>query len=178
MQNWLIVDEKYLDDLRENVEPRIPLSDYGPDKYKPFFGVLFERDELLYVTQISHPQPRHKTLKNSLDFKKIFVPDKDPSKPDRLMAVVNLNYMFPIHKSLVHDLEYKNIEKYRTFSSIQEKSKYIDLLRTELNIINTLKLEDAAQKIYSLKRTSPKNMVAKRCFDFLKLEEYALKYVD
>ena len=178
MQNWLIVDEKYLDALRRNVESRIPLSEYGPDKYKPFFGILFEQGELLYVTQISHPQSRHKTLKNSLDFKKIFVPDKDSSKADRLIAVVNLNYMFPIHKSLVNDLEYKDIEKYRTFLSLQEKSKYIDLLRTELNIINSLKLEDAAKKIYYLKQTNPENRVAQRCFDFLKLEEYALKYVE
>ena len=178
MQKWLVVDEKYLDYLRENADSRIPLSDYGADKYKPFFGVLFEQDDLLYVTQISHAQPRHAKLKNSLDFKKIFIPNKDAKKPDRFVAVVNLNYMFPIHKSLVHNLEFKDIEKYRTFSSLDEKSKYIDLLSEELKAINSLGLEKAAQQLYSLKKTIPEHNVAKRCLDFLELEKHAIKYVE
>ena len=33
--NWLVIDEKYLDYLRKT-ERRIPFSDYGKDKYKPF----------------------------------------------------------------------------------------------------------------------------------------------
>ncbi len=61
MQNWVIIDEKYLDFLRA-AEPRIPFSDYGTDKYKPFFGVLFEIGDLVYVTQISHAQPRHMNI--------------------------------------------------------------------------------------------------------------------
>ena len=56
--NWLVIDEKYLDYLRET-ENRIPFSDYGKDKYKPFFGILFETEDFYYVTQISHPQRRH-----------------------------------------------------------------------------------------------------------------------
>ena len=52
MQNWVIVDEKYLDYLR-GFEPRIPHSNYGEAKLKPFFGALFEVDEL--VSQTSHP---------------------------------------------------------------------------------------------------------------------------
>ena len=42
---WINVDENYLDYLR-NVEPRIPRTDYGSDRYKPFFGVLFEAGDL------------------------------------------------------------------------------------------------------------------------------------
>ena len=44
---WIHVNENYLDYLR-NVEKRIPKTDYGTDKYKPFFGVLFEKDGLYY----------------------------------------------------------------------------------------------------------------------------------
>ena len=36
---WINVDENYLDYLR-SFEKRIPKTDYGSDKYKPFFGVL------------------------------------------------------------------------------------------------------------------------------------------
>ncbi len=41
MQNWVVVDEKYLNYLRD-IEPKIPYSDYGENKFKPFLGELFE----------------------------------------------------------------------------------------------------------------------------------------
>ena len=66
---WINVDEEYLDYLR-SFEKRIPKTDYGSNKYKPFFGILFETDNLYYVTQVSHPQKRHKKLKQQKDFYK------------------------------------------------------------------------------------------------------------
>lgn len=47
---WLVIDEKYLDYLRQE-DSRIPKSNYGKDKYKPFFGTLFETEEFYYVTR-------------------------------------------------------------------------------------------------------------------------------
>lgn len=176
MQNWVIVDEKYLDYLRA-VEPRIPNSNYGTDKYKPFFGVLFEKGDLAYITQISHPKPRHSKMRNSLDFVKIFIPDTNPSLPDRFVAVINLNYMFPIHKSLIKYLRYKDIDQHRSFNNAIEKSRYIDLLSKELAQINTLNLEARAKKVYQIKKDFPANVVSSRCFDFQQLELLAIKYI-
>lgn len=42
MQNWLVIDESYLDYLRK-YEHRIPKSNYSTSKLKPFFGKLFEK---------------------------------------------------------------------------------------------------------------------------------------
>ncbi len=176
MQNWVVIDEKYLDFLRKT-EKRIPFSDYGTDKYKPFFGVLFEIGDLAYVTQISHAQPRHMKLRNAPDFIKIFIPDRNPMNPDRLVAVVNLNYMFPIHKSLIENLEYKDIEKHRTFKSPQEKSQYIDLLTKELAQINKLGVDTKAKKLYEKKKRFPSDAVSQRCIDFCALEPLAEAYV-
>ena len=61
------VNEKYLDYLRA-FEGRIPRTDYGPDRYKPFFGILFEDEKFYYITQVSHAQDRHKRMKNQPDF--------------------------------------------------------------------------------------------------------------
>lgn len=91
---WINVNESYLDYLR-NSESRIPRTDYGDDRYKPFFGILFEKNNLYYITQISHAQSRHKNMKQQKDFYKIY----DPAISNRLIAVINLNYMFPIPKS-------------------------------------------------------------------------------
>lgn len=175
MQNWVIIDEKYLDYLRK-AETRIPFSDYGTNKYKPFFGVLFEIGDLAYVTQISHAQPRHNHLRNAPDFIKVFIPDRNPTNPDRLVAVINLNYMFPIHKSLIENLEYKDIEKHRTFQSPQEKSQYIDLLTKELAQINKLNIETKAKKLYEKKKRYPNDSAAQRCIDFCSLEPLAEAY--
>ena len=64
---WINVNEKYLDFLRK-FEPRIPMTNYGSDKYKPFFGILFETDDYYYITQISHAQKRHLRMRKQPDF--------------------------------------------------------------------------------------------------------------
>lgn len=107
---WINVDENFLDYLR-SVESRIPKTEYGNDSYKPFFGILFQKGDLYYVTQISHAQDRHKKLKQQKDFYKIF----DPKNTKRLIAVVNLNYMFPIHKSLTSPFEKKKDSYIQSF---------------------------------------------------------------
>lgn len=168
---WINVDENYLDYLR-SIENRIPRTDYGSNKYKPFFGVLFETDNLYYVTQVSHPQKRHKNMKQQKDFYKLF----DPDNTTRLIAVVNLNYMFPIPKECTHDFEKKKIDTYRTFKSEDAKSKYIDLLDTELKVINTLNLSEKALYIYNLKYNKPEDNLSKRCIDFKYMEILAKSY--
>ena len=168
---WINVNEKYLDYLRE-YENRIPRTDYG-GRYKPFFGVLFERDNLLYITQVSHPQERHKKLKQQRDFYKIY----DPKDESRLIAVINLNYMFPIPKSEVYPFNKADIDSYRTFKDEMEKNKYIRLLDLELKQINTLNLSGNAVKVYENKYTYPNSMLAKRCLDFKMLETYAKQYL-
>lgn len=176
MLKWITVDEKYLDYLRSSADKRIPRTDYGADKFKPFFGVLFETGNLYYVTQISHAQPRHAKMKNALDFYKVYIPDNNSQSPDKLVAVVNLNYMFPIPKTLTSDLKYADIGKHRTFISQTEKSQYISLLRNEMAAINKMNLETKAKKVYDLKYSQPEHPVSKRCLDFKMLENYAQTY--
>lgn len=91
VQKWKIINKDYLDYLRENYESRIPRTDYGNDKLKPFFGELMRVGDLAYVTQVSSAKPRHNKIKANIDFQKII-------HNDVLIAVVNLNYMFPYDK--------------------------------------------------------------------------------
>ena len=168
---WINVNENYLDYLRK-VESRIPRTDYGTNKYKPFFGVLFEVGDLYYVTQVAHAQQRHYNLKQQKDFFKIF----DPKNPNRLIAVVNLNYMFPIPKVQTTFFEKKEIHTYRTFKNEIEKSKYIDLLDIELFVINSMDIGTKAKELYNLKYDKPEHIVSKRCIDFKKMEQLAIQY--
>ena len=168
---WINVDEKYLDYLRET-EERIPYTDYGSDKYKPFFGILFETDDLYYVTQVSHAQDRHYRMKQQKDFFKIY----DPKNPRRLIAGINLKYMFPSPKQYVYPFKRKNIHTYRSFKSEDAKSKYIDLLDTEMKVINTMDMENKARVVYNTKCNNPEDNLSKRCIDFKDMERLAKLY--
>lgn len=168
---WKLLDEKYLDYLRNNFEKRIPITQYGADKFKPFFGSLFEVEDMFYVSQVSHPQARHLSLKQNIDFIKIYNP-----KDMKLVSVVNLNYMFPINKDLVTNLDYKDIDNCRTFKNQNERSDYINLLKIELSQLNSNSIQKKAQKIYSQKYSFPDSDLAKRCFDFRLLEAACRKY--
>ena len=148
------------------------MSEYGADKFKPFFGTLFEANGFHYVTQVSHPKPRHISMKQQKDFFKVF----DPADPKRLLAIVNLNYMFPVPSSILEPLRKDDIEHHRSFKSESEKSKYIDLLNRELTSINKLNLTSAAIFCYNNKYALPDSKIAKRCLDFKALEEYAQQY--
>lgn len=170
---WINVNEKYLDYLRQ-VDNRIPYTNYGQGKYKPFFGVLFETDDFCYVTQISHPQPQHQKLKQTRDFYKIYDTVKDAS---RLIGVIHLNYMFPIPRSEFEVFQMSKIREYRSFKSETEKSKYIDLLRREIREINKLPLEKNAKLIYENKYKYPNDWISKRALDFKNLEVYARKWI-
>lgn len=111
-------------------------------------------------------------MKQQKDFFKLY----DPDNPTRLIAVVNLNYMFPIPKEYTHDFEKKKIDTYRTFKSEQAKSKYIDLLDTEIKVINSLNLGEKALYIYKLKYDKPQDSLSKRCIDFKDMERLARLY--
>ena len=174
MQKWVTIKEEYLDYLRET-DSRVPYSNYGKNKYKPFFGTLFEKDGLVYVAPISHAQQKHHTMKNSLDFVKIYIPDSTIAS-DRLVAVVNLRYMFPVPKEEIEELEYRNITNYREFDSETEKSKYIDLLKKELAAINNIDFEKKSKRLYSLKTNYPQSTIAKRCLEYILLEEKSKSY--
>ncbi len=168
IMQWINVNEKYLDFLR-TFESRIPFTNYGNDKYKPFFGVLFTKDNFCYITQISHAQKRHLKMRKQQDFYKIY----DPANSSRLIAVVNLNYMFPIPKSETSPFIKSEIESYRSFANETEKNKYISLLNLELKEIKKLNLSEAAIKLYNDKYDFPDSSVSKRCLDFKALEQYA-----
>ena len=170
MQNWVILNDAYLNYLRKNYEPRIPFTNYGNNRLKPFFGVLMIVNNLAYVTQVSSAKPRHSNMKQQLDFYKI-------TQGDNVISVVNLNYMFPVPLTELTNLKYKNLDQYVCFNSEKQKSNYIALLKYEMCEINKLPLAQSAKQIYELKYLQPDHAVSKRSFDFKKLEQAANEWL-
>lgn len=171
MLKWITIDKNYTDYLRENCESRIPNTEYGSDKLKPFFGILFEVGDLVYVTQVSSYKPRHSYIKNDIDFIKVLHKGKG-------ICVINLNYMFPVPKRYVSVLKYKYIDNYLTFKSENDKGNYIALLKMELSEINKLNISAKAQRLYNYVIHNPYKKVSERCFNYKLLEKYAQSYSD
>ncbi len=165
--DWYYIDEVFLNNLRL-VESRIPETDYGRDKWKPFFGILFTIGDLAYVTNISSPKPRHSGMKNDLDFIKVY--DVDLPDDDSLIAVINLNYMFPVPKKYLQQVDYAVLTSLISGKSSSELSKYWDFLQKELTIINTLDLGAKALRLYNLVNKYKNSKYALRSFDFSNLE--------
>ena len=165
---WCTIDKDYISFLKK-YDSRIPNIDYGNNGYKSFFSPLFEKDGLVYMTQISSKKPRHLKMKESIDFVKIF------NKTNKnLISVINLNYMFPVPKSEIIEVKYKNIDNFRTFSSLDEKNKYINLLKYEMKVINNKNIQAQALKVYNSVNTD--SFLKNRSLPFLLLEEKATEY--
>ena len=131
---------------------------------KPFFGELFTIGNYSYITQISSYKPRLEKVKESKDFYKIY-------KFNKLIACVNLNYMFPIFTKDVRYLNYNDIDKFRTFKTLKEKSNYIAFLKFELQEINKKPITISAKYLYKNKYEKPDSSLSKRCLDYKRLEE-------
>lgn len=166
---WCTISKKYIDYLKK-YDSRIPDVDYGTDKYKPFFSPLFEKNGLIYVSQVSSKKERHLKMKESIDFIKIF--DKENKN---LLAVVNLNYMFPVPKNEIIEVKYKEIDNFRTFKDFGQKTKYIKLLQYQMKVIENKNIEKLALTVY--KDVNTNFFLKNRSLPFTLLEEKALEYL-
>ena len=179
--NWCSIDETYLNYLK-SYESRIPYSDYGVNHFNPFFRPLFEIEPgIIFVGAISHPQDRHRKMKNKPDFRKIFIPvhGRDGRIKKHFAGVVHLNYMFPAPESAIFNVTAQTITNFRRFSTEQQKSKYIDLLNKELKVINNEEnIASRAYKLYLRKQKFPQYPISRRCFNYDKLIDLAKKWND
>ena len=177
---WCTISVEYLEFIR-GIEPLIPFDNYskiredGSEKklLKPFFHTLYEKDNFVYVGQVNHYQPRHNSLQEDLDFKKIY----DLTESNRALCVVNLNYMFPVPKTEIVNINYSEVEQLRDFDTEREKTNYILLLKKELRSINSRNLAEDAKNLYNLKIEKPEHRVSKRTFDFNALEQKCLEWI-
>ncbi len=161
------INEEFLDRLRD-YEPRIPETNYGTESWKPFFGSLFEVDDLVYVTNLTSPKPRHDRMRSNLDFIKLYISDEP--NPDRFIAVVNLNYMFPVPKKYLIEVDYHVLKSLMPEKAEEHLSKYWDFLSIELEALESSKVLENSKKVYDMKYVYPENNISSRCFDFKALE--------
>lgn len=162
--HYIRIKQEYIDYLKER-EGRIPNQDYGEDKYKPFYILdSLNGEDVLYVTQLTSPKPRHFHLKQKLDFKKIYAPS------GRLLGATNLNYMFPVLPEYIEHLSFNDIKEI-----VKNESKVKNLV-LEKKVLDNMNLTNDFKQLYRLKYEKPDTNISKRCLDFKQLEAYMLEF--
>ena len=156
------LNSNYCDYLRQ-FDNKVPYN-YNEKELRPFIGVLFRIDNLMYFAPLSSPKAKHLKLKSKLDFLKI-----DNGK----LGAINFNNMLPVtNKNIINiDLNKKYLTK--------TEEKYVKLLSEQIFWLNRNndKLYGRSKKLYDkyINGTLDKN-IAKRCCDFKLLEEKCKEY--
>ena len=126
---------------------------------RKYIGVVFRINGFDYFAPLSSFKVKHRKMQESIDFIKI----KD-------YAVINLNNMFPVPMT---ECAYVDINS-------QRDMRYKALLLTEYRYIKSIqdKIRKNARNVYKIKlRDGNSSSLAKRCNDFLALEEACRKYM-
>ncbi len=156
------IDPDYCDYLRK-YDYRVMYNKFEK-KLRPFVGVLFKINECEYFAPLSSPKPKHKKMKNTLDFLKI---------KDGEYGAVNFNNMIPVKKE-----NYSLIELEKETNDIYEW-KYLKMLRQQLDWLNSnyIQLKNKSYKLYNLyiNMRLPIN-ISSRCCNFKLLEEKSKLY--
>ena len=151
------IDSIYCDYLRK-FDKKVPYN-YDSKKHRPFIGVLFEVNNFKYFAPLSSPKPKHKKMKTKLDFLKL---------KNGELGVINFNNMIPVKNKNIRKINLDKIYKNK------KKQNYINLLKEQIYWLNRNdeKLFFRSKKLYDkyISGTLNKN-IAKRCCDFLLLEE-------
>lgn len=131
---------------------------------RPFIGILFKIDTYEYFAPLCSPKPKHKTMKNTIDFFKINSGE---------LGAINFNNMIPVTEE-----NYELIDLNKEQTSIIE-IKYQKLLKEQLSWLNENyhQVKKKAFKLYQLYnyKKLPESMI-KRCCNFKLLEEKCLEY--
>ena len=126
---------------------------------RKYIGIVFHINGFDYFAPLSSFKDKHHKMPENIDFIKI----KD-------YAVINLNNMFPASPT---EYTYVDIKS-------QRDMRYKDLLLAEYRYIKSIqdKIRKNAENVYKIKlRDGNSSSLAKRCNDFLILEEACRKYI-
>lgn len=132
---------------------------------RPYIGLLMEIDELKYFAPMTSPKPKHFTMPEDLDLKKIFYRNE-------LTAVINLNNLIPVNDTEIQLVDMNLL--------LKNDPKYCDLLNNQILIIRKRQAEiiKDANLVYKIKTRNYKGYegLKRRCYNFDVLEIKCREY--
>lgn len=156
------LDSNYCNYLRE-FDSKVPYN-FKEKELRPFVGVLFRIDKLMYFAPLSSPKPKHLKLKSKLDFLKI-----DNGK----LGAINFNNMIPVTENNIIKIDLNK----KCLNELDEK--YNKLLKEQIFWLNrnSEKIYGRSKKLYDkyIEGTLNRN-IADRCCNFKLLEQKCVEF--
>lgn len=168
--NLYTLSMKYVRELSKADDRVMSISPQEHKENRPFVGVVVILDKKQYCIPLTSPKPKHKKMKNDLDFSKIF------DKNGTLIGALNFNNMIPVFKDVIFPL---NIKPQKNDPS-RDKT-YKELLNNQLDWCNENfdNITKKANKLYQFVTMTPEKSynLTRRCCDFKKLEGVLEKWL-
>lgn len=126
---------------------------------RPYVGVLIEVNGIKYYAPLTSPKEKHKSMKNSKDFRRI---------NKGIYGAINFNNMIPVRDDAINLIDFNSIEDIQYRRLLQNQYKFILLDKVE--ILKT------AEELRKLIFTSDDNLasyeidIKKRCCNLPLLE--------
>lgn len=166
--NLYLIDMKYIRNLAKADEHVMSVSPQVGKETRPFVGIVVVCGTRKYCVPLSSPKPKHKSMKNDVDFTKIMDGEK-------LIGVLNFNNMIPVEEGCVIPLDLRIAGKDGATTRNYKKMAAKQLNWCQRNQDAIVK---KANKLYAMAQSEKAGGILKRrCCDFKKLEAALQKWM-
>ena len=165
--NLYLVDIKYIRNLAHADNRVMSVSPQVGKSNRPFIGVIVICNDKQYCVPLSSPKEKHKTMKNDVDFMKIFDGDK-------IIAVLNFNEMIPVRSDVIMPLNMRpdKSDDAKTRHYKKMTSKQLSFCQKNQDVIVR-----RANRLYELVTSEKASINLRgRCCDFTRLESVLSRY--
>lgn len=167
--NLYLIDMKYVRNLAKADDHVMSVSPQTGKETRPFVGVVVICGKEKYCIPLSSPKPKHRSMKNDVDFTKIM-------DGERLIGVLNFNNMIPVDESCILPLDLKVSLKDDAPTKSYKIMAAKQLSWCQRNQDAVIK---KANKLYLLVQSEKAgSFLKKRCCDFKKLEKVRQKWTE
>lgn len=164
--NLYLIDIKYIRALAKVDDNVMSVSPQISKEKRPFIGIIIICGTQKYCVPLSSPKPKHTTMKNDIDFTKIYDGNK-------LIGVLNFNNMIPVDEQFIYPLNLKPSPSDRASTIHYKKMAAKQLSYCQKNQDTIIR---KANKLYKMITSEDGNsLLRNRCCDFAKLESVLKK---
>lgn len=97
--NLYTVNLKYIRNLHNADDNVFSVSPQVGKSNRPFIGVIIICDSKQYCVPLSSPKEKHKSMKNDVDFSKVF------DSKEKLIGVLDFNNMIPVREDVIQKID-------------------------------------------------------------------------
>lgn len=165
--NLYLIDMKYIRNLTKVDDRVMSVSPQAGKETRPFVGIVIVCEGQKYCIPLSSPKPKHKSMKNDVDFTKILDGEK-------LIGVLNFNNMIPVDESCIAPLNLRITGRDDAAARNYKKmaAKQLDWCQRNQEAI----VKKAAKLYMMVQSDKVRGVLKRRCCDFKKLETVRRKW--